>query len=193
MRRTISDSCLYVHAKPLNPECGHSACRVCLEMYSETRYRLVVLGSARVGKTSLIRQYLYKNFSDKYRETVEDLHCSEFHIRGITLTLDILDTSVNYPDMRRLAIRTASAFLLVFAVDDVHSFKQVQCLLIVRGGPGGRWGTGRGDLRVRGPWSPFCNIFQKNETVFHRRRYDFDVFYRGRQNFVHFSSPEAKF
>ena len=94
-------------------------------MCSETRYRLVVLGSARAGKTSLIRQYLYKDFSDKYRETVEDLHCRQFRIDGITLSLDILDTNVNFPDMRRLAIRTAHAFLLVFAVDDVHSFKQV--------------------------------------------------------------------
>ncbi|CAJ0558048.1 unnamed protein product, partial [Mesorhabditis spiculigera] len=47
----------------------------------EERYRLVVLGSAKVGKTSLIRQYLYHEFSEKYKETIEDLHSRQFRIQ----------------------------------------------------------------------------------------------------------------
>jgi small GTP-binding protein len=95
-------------------------------MGSEERYRLVVLGSARVGKTSLIRRYLYQEFSERYKETVEDLHSREFRVHGSVLSLDILDTNFNFPDMRRLAIASANAFLLVFAVDDVQSFKEVR-------------------------------------------------------------------
>ncbi|CAJ0947381.1 unnamed protein product, partial [Mesorhabditis belari] len=94
----------------------------------EERYRLVVLGSAKVGKTSLIRQYLYKEFSAKYKETIEDLHSRQFRIQGVPLPLDILDTNFNFPDMRRLAISTASAFLLVFSVDDVQTFKEMSDL-----------------------------------------------------------------
>ncbi|CAB3400204.1 unnamed protein product [Caenorhabditis bovis] len=91
----------------------------------EERYRLVVLGSAKVGKTSIIRRYLYNEYSTKYKETIEDLHSREFRIQGVPLPLDILDTNFNFPDMRRLAITSASAFLLVFAVDDVTSFKEM--------------------------------------------------------------------
>ncbi|KAK6045902.1 Miro-like protein [Cooperia oncophora] len=92
---------------------------------SEERYRLVVLGSAKVGKTNLIRRYLYNEFSEKYKETIEDLHSRQFRIQGVPLPLDILDTNFNFPDMRKLSIASASAFLLVFAVDDVPSFKEV--------------------------------------------------------------------
>ncbi|CAI2356664.1 unnamed protein product [Caenorhabditis sp. 36 PRJEB53466] len=91
----------------------------------EERYRLVVLGSAKVGKTNIIRRYLYNEFSNKYKETIEDLHSREFRIQGVPLPLDILDTNFNFPDMRRLSIASASAFLLVFSVDDVTSFKEM--------------------------------------------------------------------
>lgn len=47
----------------------------------EERYRLVVLGSAKVGKTNIIRRYLYNEFSSKYKETIEDLHSREFRIQ----------------------------------------------------------------------------------------------------------------
>ncbi|EFO89757.1 CRE-SSR-2 protein [Caenorhabditis remanei] len=94
----------------------------------EERYRLVVLGSAKVGKTNIIRRYLYNEFSSKYKETIEDLHSREFRIQGVPLPLDILDTNFNFPDMRRLSITSASAFLLVFSVDDVTSFKEARHL-----------------------------------------------------------------
>jgi GTPase SAR1 family protein len=45
------------------------------------RYRLVVLGSARVGKTSLIQQYLHTQFSEKYKETIEDMHSKRFRVK----------------------------------------------------------------------------------------------------------------
>ncbi|RCN37274.1 Ras family protein, partial [Ancylostoma caninum] len=96
------------------------------EQMGEERYRLVVLGSAKVGKTNLIRRYLYNEFSEKYKETIEDLHSRQFRIQGVPLPLDILDTNFNFPDMRKLSIASASAFLLVFAVDDVPSFKEVR-------------------------------------------------------------------
>ncbi|PIO77324.1 Ras family protein [Teladorsagia circumcincta] len=98
------------------------------QLMSEERYRLVVLGSAKVGKTNLIRRYLYNEFSEKYKETIEDLHSRQFRIQGVPLPLDILDTNFNFPDMRKLSIASASAFLLVFAVDDVPSFKEMSDL-----------------------------------------------------------------
>uniref|UniRef100_A0A0K0DN87 Ras family protein n=1 Tax=Angiostrongylus cantonensis TaxID=6313 RepID=A0A0K0DN87_ANGCA len=46
-------------------------------------------------------------------------------IQGVPLLLDILDTNFNFPDMRKVSIASANAFLLVFAVDDVPSFKEM--------------------------------------------------------------------
>ena len=60
-------------------------------------------------------------------KTVEDLHNGEYEVHGRTLKLEILDTSGSYqfPAMRRLSIRTADGFVLVYAIDDADSFEQV--------------------------------------------------------------------
>ncbi|VDM22704.1 unnamed protein product [Wuchereria bancrofti] len=113
----------------------------------ETRFRIVVLGPGKVGKTSIIRRYLHGTFDEKYRETVEDLYSRDFNIQlsygsspaisffraikiimlkqGKEISLEILDTNFGYPGMRKIAIASASAFMLVFAVNDVASFKQM--------------------------------------------------------------------
>ncbi|CAG9539214.1 unnamed protein product [Cercopithifilaria johnstoni] len=91
----------------------------------EKRFRLVVLGPGKVGKTSIIRRYLHGTFDEKYKETVEDLYSRDFNIRGMEVSLEILDTNFDYPGMREIAITSANAFMLVFDVNDVSSFKQV--------------------------------------------------------------------
>ena len=97
---------------------------------SEQRYRLVVLGSGRVGKSSIIRRLLKDEFVEAYKATVEDLHCREYEIDGSTIKVDILDTAghLEFPAMRRLSISTAHAFLLVYSIDDRASFDEVQRL-----------------------------------------------------------------
>lgn len=92
------------------------------------QHRIVVMGSARVGKSSLISQFLYDKFLPKYRETVEELHRGEYELPdGASLTLDILDTSgaFQFPAMRALSITSAGAFLLVFAVDNEETWREV--------------------------------------------------------------------
>lgn len=96
-------------------------------MSNETveRYRLIVIGSSQVGKTCIIRRYLHNSYTERYKETVEDIFSRDFHVHGALLPLDIYDTNYSYPDMRRLSMASANAFLLVFAVDNVNSFKAV--------------------------------------------------------------------
>ncbi|NXU57236.1 RHES protein, partial [Turnix velox] len=92
--------------------------------------RLVFLGAAGVGKTSLIRRFLMDTFEPKHRRTVEELHSKEYEVSGATVTLEILDTSGSYsfPAMRKLSIQNSDAFALVYAVDDAESFESVKSL-----------------------------------------------------------------
>ncbi|CAI6361481.1 unnamed protein product [Macrosiphum euphorbiae] len=105
------------------------------------RRRVVMMGAARVGKTSIIKQFLYDQFPDRYKETIEELHRGDYELPdGARLTLDILDTSGAYqfPAMRELSISTADAFLLVFCVDREDTWDQVKHFkeqIIERRGP----------------------------------------------------------
>jgi len=93
-------------------------------------YKLVVLGDAKVGKTSIIHQFLYDKVPAKYNATVEEFHQGEFDLNGTSLTLDIVDTSGTYPfpAMRKLAITTGDAFILVYSIDSQESFEQARLL-----------------------------------------------------------------
>ncbi|XP_055918234.1 GTP-binding protein Di-Ras2 [Eupeodes corollae] len=99
------------------------------------RIRLVILGGAGVGKSSILKRFLFKTYTDKYRSTVEDLYNREYEVGGVTLKVDILDTSgdMQFPAMRRLSIATANAFLLVYATTSTPSFLCVkQCFEEIR-------------------------------------------------------------
>lgn len=91
-------------------------------------HRIVVMGSARVGKSSIISQFLYDKYLTRYRQTVEELHRGEYELPdGASLTLDILDTSgaFQFPAMRALSISKSGAFILVYAVDDADTWDEV--------------------------------------------------------------------
>uniref|UniRef100_A0A8C5RMW7 GTP-binding protein Rhes n=1 Tax=Laticauda laticaudata TaxID=8630 RepID=A0A8C5RMW7_LATLA len=96
----------------------------------KSQVRLVFLGAAGVGKTSLIRRFLQNTFEPKHRRTVEELHSKEYEVSGITIKVEILDTSGSYsfPAMRKLSIQNSDAFALVYAVDDAESFERVKTL-----------------------------------------------------------------
>jgi len=95
---------------------------------TKSHYKAVVMGSARVGKTSLISQFMCTGFNGRYRPTVEDMHTVELDCNGLDLRLDILDTGGSYafPAMRALAIKGADGFLLVCSADDPSSLEEVE-------------------------------------------------------------------
>jgi len=70
--------------------------------------RMVVLGSAKVGKTAIVRRFLSNCYDEKYTPTIEDFHRKVYRIRGESYRLDILDTSGNnpFPAMKRLSLLT---------------------------------------------------------------------------------------
>jgi len=66
-------------------------------LLAKDRYRIVVMGSAAVGKTCIISRLLYERFVTDYKETVEELHSGDYELDGRPVTLDILDTSGRSP------------------------------------------------------------------------------------------------
>ncbi|XP_055371953.1 ras-related protein Rap1 [Condylostylus longicornis] len=97
---------------------------------TNARHKIVVMGSAKVGKTSIITQFLYNQFPTKYKRTVEEMHQGNFSLNGVNLILDILDTSGSYefPAMRALSISSAEAFILVYDVTDTNTYEEVRAI-----------------------------------------------------------------
>ncbi|KDR14940.1 GTP-binding protein Di-Ras1 [Zootermopsis nevadensis] len=97
-------------------------------MSDHERIRLVILGGAGVGKSCIVKRFLFNTFADKYRSTVEDLYNREYDLGPVTLKVDILDTAgdMQFPAMRRLSIATAHAFLLVYATTSATSFDSIK-------------------------------------------------------------------
>lgn len=97
---------------------------------SDQRNRIVLLGAGCVGKTAILRRFLFNTFQEGYKETVEDLFARDYNIRGSLIKVDFLDTAGNltFPAMRRLSISTAHAFVLVYSITNAESFEEVKRL-----------------------------------------------------------------
>ncbi|XP_050093179.1 ras-related protein Rap-2b-like [Anopheles aquasalis] len=109
---------------PLSPPASAGAVK-------KERHRVTMMGAARVGKSSIISQFLYEKYLSRYKQTIEEMHRGEYELPdGSSLTLDILDTSGSYqfPAMRALSINTSGAFILVYAVDDEETWNEVERL-----------------------------------------------------------------
>lgn len=92
------------------------------------RLRLVVMGDSYVGKSAIVKRFLFGNFVTNHVATVEDLYSRDYEVGGTSLKVDILDTAgdAQFPAMRRLSIASAHAFLLVYSVTDPLSFVTVK-------------------------------------------------------------------
>ena len=97
---------------------------------AEQRNRVVFLGAGGVGKSSILKRFLFNQFSSEYRETVEDLYCKDYVVQGAEIKVDFLDTAGNlvFPAMRRLSISNAHAFVLVYSITNEETYKEVKRL-----------------------------------------------------------------
>lgn len=96
----------------------------------DQRNRVVLLGAGGVGKSSILKRFLFNMYSDSYQETVEDLYSRDYVVQGADIKVDFLDTAgkLVFPAMRRLSITTAHAFILVYSITSSESFEEVKRL-----------------------------------------------------------------
>lgn len=90
-------------------------------------YKLVVLGTGGVGKSSLIIQLVSYQFVEDYDPTVEDSYRKRVCIDYESCLLDILDTAgfVEFNPMRDHYLKTVQGALLVYSITSKTSFEDL--------------------------------------------------------------------
>jgi len=98
--------------------------------------KIVVLGSAACGKTSLIKRFVEMTFSEDHIATVEDQYHRSYKYQGRHYTLKVTDMAspFQFPAMRDLHIQKAEIVLLVYEIDCQKSYNEaLQTFKIARG------------------------------------------------------------
>lgn len=90
-------------------------------------FKLAVVGGGGVGKSALTLQLVKQQFCEEYDPTIEDSHRKQVEIDGEVTMLEIFDTAgqEELSALRDQALRVAEGFLLVFAITEETSFRQI--------------------------------------------------------------------
>lgn len=98
-------------------------------MSRRARFKVVLLGEGRVGKTSIFYRYIKDNFDDGQASTLEASFLSKrVNINGKTVTLNVWDTAgqERYHSLGPIYYRDADAACLVYDITDLQSFERVK-------------------------------------------------------------------
>jgi small GTP-binding protein len=94
------------------------------------KFRIVLLGEAAVGKTSLLRRYTENIFDEEYKQTIGttfatkdvDVKDSEGEVRKVRLNVWDMGGQSTYRELRRQFMKGASAAIIVFDVTRPETF-----------------------------------------------------------------------
>lgn len=100
-----------------------------MSILKRTLLKIIVIGDSGVGKTSLINQYVHKNFRPQYKSTIgADFVTQESEIDGKQVTLQIWDTAgqERFHSLGAAFYRGADCCVLMFDVNTFRSFETLQ-------------------------------------------------------------------
>jgi len=91
-------------------------------------FKLIVMGSGGVGKSSITARYVRGEFKELYDPTVEDSYNKDVVMDGKHIQLQILDTAGQdeYSELRETFLDTGHGFVLVFSIDDDSTFEALR-------------------------------------------------------------------
>ena len=91
-------------------------------------FKLAVLGDRRCGKATLIHRLLGNGYVEDLKPTIYDYSEKAVRFNDVcNKNIQIVDTSDLhlYPPMKKVTLGMAEAFILVFAINDVTSFRRL--------------------------------------------------------------------
>ncbi|CAL8096059.1 unnamed protein product [Calicophoron daubneyi] len=89
--------------------------------------KTIMVGSGGVGKSALTLEFMYNEFMKDYEPTKADSYRKKLTLDGEEVQIDILDTAgqEEYVAIRENYFRSGEGFILVYAIDDPESFKEL--------------------------------------------------------------------
>ena len=97
-------------------------------------FRVIVIGSKGVGKSSIIHRYLTDTFSEAYRPTVSDIY-EKTVMRSNSDTLNMFkiydtagDLQYEFPAMFNITVAEGDMFALVYSVENRKSFEIIRSI-----------------------------------------------------------------
>lgn len=94
----------------------------------EGPFKIVILGEGRVGKTSLLQQFVKKTFDEQQASTQSAAYLDKtVQVRGVQVQLSLWDTAgqERFHSLAPIYYRDADGALLVYDVTDPETFKRV--------------------------------------------------------------------
>ncbi|XP_012622699.1 GTP-binding protein Di-Ras3 [Microcebus murinus] len=91
-------------------------------------YRVVVAGSAGVGKSALMQRWAHDTFRSANQPTIENNYCKLLGCNHGVTSLHIADSACGhqYPPQQRLAVIQGHAFILVYSVTNKETLEKLK-------------------------------------------------------------------
>ena len=94
---------------------------------SDSNLKIVVLGSAGVGKSCVIIRYLQNTFSETYDPTISNTYTKDVTSNGRTFHLEILDTAgmEDSNTLRETYVKGRDCYIFMYGVEDRTTFDEI--------------------------------------------------------------------
>ena len=95
---------------------------------SKTNLKVILLGNKTSGKTSIINQYINKEFSFEYTMTIgQDKQVKKIQVENTILTLNIWDTAgqERFADVNKIFMKNSDIIILVYDITNKESFESL--------------------------------------------------------------------
>lgn len=96
-------------------------------------YKVILIGDSAVGKTAIINRFSKNDFSETHITTIGvDFGCKSVDINGTTVKLQLWDTAgqERFQSISKNFYRGAHAIVVVYAIDDEESFRNIRTWLM---------------------------------------------------------------
>ena len=99
-----------------------------MERAGKIEYKVAIIGSTGVGKSSLCLQFTRNKFPENYEPTVEDYYRKKVNLDGEQVMFEIIDTAGQEGDLAILdsLIKQANGYLLVYDLTRKDSFNEMK-------------------------------------------------------------------